>query len=215
MLELVLKAALGYLLGSIVGSLVIGAARGVDIRTLGSGNAGATNALRTQGKAVGVAVFVIDLAKGWLATAWLAHATLPFILPAAPALAAWSVPVCALAVMLGHIYPVWFGFRGGKGVATLVGVLLGISATLVEAFLLTFLVAVMLFGYVGLGSLLASVAVALLVAAGHFSPRAPLLTFALLGLLLILYTHRGNIERMRRGTESRARRLWLFARRPA
>jgi glycerol-3-phosphate acyltransferase PlsY len=209
--ELLLKAALAYLLGSIVGSLVIGRLRGVDIRTLGSGNAGATNALRTQGKAVGLTVLVIDLAKGWLATAWLAHATLPLILPAAPALQAWSVPVCALAVMLGHIYPAWFGFRGGKGVATLVGVLLGISAMLVEAFLLTFLVAVMLFGYVGLGSMLATLAVALFIATGYFSPRGPLLTFAVLALVLILYTHRGNIERMRSGTESRARRLWLFA----
>jgi len=209
--ELLLKAALAYLLGSIVGSLVIGRLRGVDIRTLGSGNAGATNALRTQGKAVGLTVLVIDLAKGWLATAWLAHATLPVILPAAPALEAWSVPVCALAVMLGHVYPAWFGFRGGKGVATLVGVLLGISAMLVEAFLLTFLVAVMLFGYVGLGSMLASLAVALFIATGYFSPRGPLLTFAVLALVLILYTHRGNIERMRSGTESRARRLWLFA----
>ena len=211
MTELLLKAALAYLLGSIVGSLVIGRLRGVDIRTLGSGNAGATNALRTQGKAVGLTVLVIDLAKGWLATAWLAHATLPVILPAAPALEVWSVPVCALAVMLGHVYPAWFGFRGGKGVATLVGVLLGISATLVEAFLLTFLVAVMLFGYVGLGSMLATLAVALFIATGYFSPRGPLLTFAVLALLLILYTHRGNIERMRSGTESRARRLWLFA----
>jgi glycerol-3-phosphate acyltransferase PlsY len=209
--ELLLKAALAYLLGSIVGSLVIGRLRGVDIRTLGSGNAGATNALRTQGKAVGLTVLVIDLAKGWLATAWLAHATLPVILPAAPALQAWSVPVCALAVMLGHVYPAWFGFRGGKGVATLVGVLLGISATLVEAFLLTFLVAVMLFGYVGLGSMLATLAVALFIATGYYSPRGPLLTFAVLALVLILYTHRGNIERMRSGTESRARRLWLFA----
>jgi glycerol-3-phosphate acyltransferase PlsY len=211
--ELLLKAALAYLLGSIVGSLVIGRLRGVDIRTLGSGNAGATNALRTQGKAVGLAVLVIDLAKGWLATAWLAHATLPVILPAAAALQAWSVPVCALAVMLGHVYPAWFGWRGGKWVATLVGVLLGISATLVEAFLLAFLVAVMLFGYVGLGSMLATLAVALFIATGYFSPRGPLLTFAVLALVLILYTHRGNIERMRSGTESRARRLWLFARR--
>ncbi len=211
MTELLLKAALAYLLGSIVGSLVIGRLRGVDIRTLGSGNAGATNALRTQGKAIGLTVLVIDLAKGWLASAWVAHLTLPMILPAAPALEVWSVPVCALAVMLGHIYPVWFGFRGGKGVATLVGVLLGISATLVEAFLLTFLVAVMLFGYVGLGSMLATLAVALFIATGYFSPRAPLLTFAVLALGLLLYTHRGNIERMRSGTESRARRLWLFA----
>jgi glycerol-3-phosphate acyltransferase PlsY len=213
--ELLVKAALAYLLGSIVGSLVIGRLRGVDIRTLGSGNAGATNALRTQGKAVGLAVLLIDLAKGWLATAWLAHATLPFVLPAAAPLEAWNVPVCALAVMLGHVYPLWFGFRGGKGVATLVGVLLGISATLVEAFLLAFLLAVMLFGYVGLASMLATLAVAIAIATGHFPPRGPLLTFALLALVLILYTHRGNIERMRCGTESRARRLWLFGRRAA
>ena len=73
----------------------------------------------------------------------------------------------------------------------------------------------MLFGYVGLASMLATLAVALFIAAGHFSPRAPLLTFALLALLLIVYTHRGNIERMRTGTESRARRLWLFGRRAA
>jgi acyl phosphate:glycerol-3-phosphate acyltransferase len=213
--ELLIKAALAYLLGSIVGSLVIGRLRGVDIRTLGSGNAGATNALRTQGKAVGFAVLLIDLAKGWLATAWLAPATLSLLPPAAPALAAWSVPVCALAVMLGHIYPVWFGLRGGKGVATLLGVLLGISATLLAVFLLTFLAVVMLFGYVGLGSMLATLAVAIVIAVGHFPPRLPLLTFAILVLLLILYTHRGNIERMRCGTEARAQRLWLLGRRAA
>jgi acyl phosphate:glycerol-3-phosphate acyltransferase len=164
---------------------------------------------------VGFVVLIIDLAKGWLATAWLAPARLPFILPPAPALAAWSVPVCALGVMLGHIYPVGFGFRGGKGVATLVGVLLGISARLLAVFLLTFLAAVMLFGYVGLGSILATVAVAIAIAVGHFPPRLPLLTFAILAVLLILYTHRGNIARMRCGTESRSKRLWLFGRRAA
>lgn len=210
MSELLLKAALAYLLGSIVGSLVIGRLRGVDIRTLGSGNAGATNALRTQGTAVGLTVFVIDLAKGWLATAFLAHAALPGIAAAQAPLGDWTVPVCALAVMLGHIYPVWFGFRGGKGVATLVGVLLGISGWLVAVFLATFLAAVMLLGYVGLGSMLATVAVAIALAAGQVAPRAPLLSFAIAAALLVIYTHRGNIARMRAGTESRARRLWLF-----
>jgi acyl phosphate:glycerol-3-phosphate acyltransferase len=209
--ELIAKGVLSYLLGAVVASLVLGRLRGVDIRTLGSGNAGATNALRTQGKAIGLTVLVIDLAKGWLASAWVAHLTLPMILPAAPALEAWSVPVCALAVMLGHIYPVWFGFRGGKGVATLVGVLLGISAALLLAFLIAFLLTVMLVGYVGLGSILGAVAVPLAIALGaaHAEPRAPLLAFAIAAALLILYTHRGNLERMRAGTESRARRLWL------
>jgi glycerol-3-phosphate acyltransferase PlsY len=120
--------------------------------------------------------------------------------------------VCATAVMLGHIYPLWFSFRGGKGVATLVGVLLGISGALLFTFLATFLVTVMLFGYVGLGSILAALATAIAIGVGHFPPRVPLLTFAIVAALLILYTHRKNIERMRAGTESRARRLWLFSR---
>jgi glycerol-3-phosphate acyltransferase PlsY len=210
--ELILKGVLSYLLGAVVASLVLGRLRGVDIRTLGSGNAGATNALRTQGKAIGLTVLVIDLAKGWLASAWVAHFTLPMILPAPPALEVWSVPVCALAVMLGHIYPVWFGFRGGKGVATLAGVLLGISGVLLLVFLIAFLLTVMLLGYVGLGSILGAVAVPVAIALGaaHAEPRAPLLAFAIAAALLILYTHRGNLERMRAGTESRARRLWLL-----
>jgi glycerol-3-phosphate acyltransferase PlsY len=208
--ELLIKAALAYLLGALVGSLLLGRVRGVDIRTMGSGNAGATNALRTQGKAVGLTVLVIDLLKGWVATAWLAHWSLPLIMPAAPALAAWTVPLCAIAVMLGHIYPVWFGFRGGKGVATYVGVILGVSGWLLVVFLATFLLTVMLCGFVGLGSMLGAAAVALAIAVGPLAPRLPLLLMALAAALLIIYTHRGNIARMRAGTESRARRLWLF-----
>jgi acyl phosphate:glycerol-3-phosphate acyltransferase len=210
MLELIIKAVLAYGLGALVGSLIIGRFRGVDIRTMGSGNAGATNALRTQGKAMGLTVLFIDLAKGWIATAWLGHLTLPLIAPARPELEVWSVAVCAVAVMLGHVYPVWFGFRGGKGVATLVGVILGISGWLLLVFLTTFLLSVMLCGYVGLGSMLGAAAVAVAVAVGNFPPRLPLLIMAILAALLIVYTHRGNIARMRAGTESRARRLWLF-----
>jgi glycerol-3-phosphate acyltransferase PlsY len=210
--ELLVKGVLAYCLGALVGSLIIGRLRGVDIRTMGSGNAGATNALRTQGKAMGLAVLVIDLAKGWVATAWLAHWSLPVGMPAAPALASWTVPVCGIAVMLGHIYPAWFGFRGGKGVATLAGVLLGVSFWLLLVFLGVFLVTVMACGFVGLGSMLGAAAVAAVVAIGHFAPRLPLLMLTLSAALLIVYTHRGNIARMRAGTESRARRLWLLRR---
>jgi acyl phosphate:glycerol-3-phosphate acyltransferase len=210
--ELLIKGVLAYCLGALVGSLIIGRLRGVDIRTMGSGNAGATNALRTQGKAMGLTVLAIDLAKGWVATAWLAHWSVPVVMPAAPALESWAVPVCGIAVMLGHIYPAWFGFRGGKGVATLVGVLLGVSAWLLLVFLGVFLVTVMACGFVGLGSMLGAAAVALAVAIGHFAPRVPLLTLTLGAALLIVYTHRGNIARMRAGSESRARRLWLLRR---
>ena len=213
MIELAVKGGLSYLLGSIVGSLAVARLTGgVDIRTLGSGNAGATNALRTQGRKVGLTVLLIDLAKGWIATGVIApFPMLPGVLPPASALAPWSAPVCGIAVMLGHVYPLWYGFRGGKGVATLLGAVLGINARLLLPMLLTWLAAVIAFGYVGLASILAAVALA--VAIARRSPPGPLLVFAILAALLILYTHRSNIARMRQGSESRARRLWLFGRR--
>jgi glycerol-3-phosphate acyltransferase PlsY len=208
-IELAIKGAASYLLGSIVGGLLIGHFRGVDLRTLGSGNAGATNALRTQGWKVGLLVFVIDLAKGVIATKVIAPAVIPGIAPDAE-LNAWSAAVCGLAVILGHVYPVWCGFRGGKGVAPFVGAVLGISAQLMLVMVLTWLVATILFGYVGLSSILGALAVAVAIATGAFAPHTPRLTFGILAALLILYTHRGNIARMRAGTESRARRLWML-----
>jgi len=209
-IELLVKGGLSYLLGSIVGSLVIGGFRGVDIRALGSGNAGATNALRTQGKRIAFWVLVIDVAKGWIATHLIAPALLPGIAPVVPGLHPWCVTVCGLAVILGHVYPLWFGFRGGKGVATLVGAVLGIHPWLLLPMVLTWLGAVMLFGFVGLASMLSAFALAVSIALSAGSPRAPLLTYGMLVALLILFTHRSNIARMSAGTESRARRLWLF-----
>ena len=210
MSALLIKALLAYLLGSVIGSLVIGRIRGVDIRSMGSGNPGATNALRTQGMKVGLAVLVIDMFKGWFATSVLANWPLSLGQPADPALAAWSAPVCGIAVILGHLYPVWFGFRGGKGVATLVGAVLGISARLLLVFVLTWLAAVILVGFVGLASMLGAVAVLVASAVGNFPARAPLVVFALVATVLIVYTHRGNISRMQAGTEPRAKRLWLL-----
>jgi acyl phosphate:glycerol-3-phosphate acyltransferase len=207
---LLLKALIAYLLGSVIGSLVIGRIRGVDIRSMGSGNPGATNALRTQGMKVGLTVLAIDMFKGWFATSVLAAWPLSLGQPADAALAIWSAPVCGIAVILGHLYPVWFGFRGGKGVATLVGALLGISPWLLLVFVLTWLGAVILLGFVGLASMLGAVAVVIACAWGDSPARTPLLVFALVAAALILYTHRSNLARMKAGTEPRAKRLWLF-----
>lgn len=210
MTELLLKAVLSYLLGSVVGSLLVGKLRGgVDIRRLGSGNAGGTNALRTQGKLFAFWVLVIDIGKGWVATGLLAPAHLPG--PAAPPLwHAWSVAACGIAVMLGHVYPLWHGLRGGKGVATLVGAVLGAAPILLAPMLAVWLLAVIAFGFVGLASILGGVTFALAAAASHGPARAPLVTFAVVSALLIAFTHRSNISRMLAGTEPRARRLWLL-----
>jgi len=202
-----IKVAVSYLLGSIVGGLVVGRLRGgVDIRRLGSGNAGGTNALRTQGKAFAFWVMLLDIGKGWLATRVIApfHATQPF---------GWVAVACGIAAIVGHVYPIWYGFRGGKGVATLVGTALGLDAWLLLPMLLTWLVVVMLSGFVGLGSMLGALALAAAGALGGWEPREPLITFGVLTAILVAFTHRSNIARMRAGTEPRAMRLWLFGRR--
>lgn len=211
-----IKVGLSYLLGSLVGSLLVGRLRGgVDIRRLGSGNAGGTNALRTQGKAFAFWVMLIDIGKGWVATRVVA----PFVMPAVSAGASadgaaqsyeWLAVACGIAVMLGHVYPLWYGFRGGKGVATLIGAVWGLGPWLLLPLLGTWLIAVVLFGYVGLASMLAAVALAATAAVGGWEPRAPLVTFGMLTAVLIAFTHRSNIGRMLAGTEPRARRLWLF-----
>jgi acyl phosphate:glycerol-3-phosphate acyltransferase len=210
-IELLLKAALSYLLGSIVGSLVVGRLRGgVDIRRLGSGNAGATNALRTQSKLFALSVLVIDIGKGWIATGPLARARIPGIVPAPAHWSVWAVAVCGVAVMLGHIYPLWYGFRGGKGVATLVGAVFGAAPGLLVPMLVVWLLAVILFGFVGLASILGAVAFAVGAGASGVPPRTPMLVFAVLSAVLIAFTHRANVARMLAGTEPRARRLWLL-----
>lgn len=216
MIELLLKGGLAYLLGSIVGSLIVGRLKGgVDIRTLGSGNAGATNALRTLGKAAALWVFTIDVTKGWVATGliapWVPAGTAWVGASWGPAgLREWSVPVCGLAVMLGHIYPVWFGFRGGKAVATFAGTLIGVGPLLLVPFALAWLAAVVVYGFVSLASILAAVAVGVTLGISRWQPHVPLVTFGVLAALLIVFTHRSNIQRIREGCESRARRLWRF-----
>ena len=209
MIELIIKGLLAYLLGSIVGSLLIGKVRGVDIRTMGSGNAGATNMLRTQGRVAALAVLSIDLGKGWVATGVIAAWSIPGIAPAELEMRAPVIAVCGLAVILGHVYPLWYGFRGGKGVATFLGAVLGINVMLALVMLLTWLGVVVLFGFVGLASIASAVAVAAAIAAQTSRPRA-LLVFGILATLLIIFTHRSNIARMWAGSESRAKRLWLF-----
>ena len=211
MAELAIKLVLAYMLGSLVGSLIVGRMRGgVDIRTLGSGNAGGTNALRTQGIAFAFWVLVIDVGKGWIATRLLAPQALPVVAPASAQWREWLPAICGLAAIAGHVWPLWYGFRGGKGAATLIGSLAGIEPWLLVPALLTWLVVGVLTGFVGLASMLAAVSVPAYVAWSGIEPRAPLLTFGTLAALLIVITHRSNIARMRAGTEPRARRLWLF-----
>lgn len=214
MLELGTKTLIAYLVGTALGSLLLGRLRGVDIRRMGSGNAGATNALRTQGKVFGLLVLVIDILKGIAAVLWVPAWVLPGVGIDAQVSREWLTLACGLAVILGHIYPVWFDFRGGKGVATVVGVLGALEPRLLLPLICTWFIVIAFSGFVGLASMVAALAVCATVALLE-PDDAPLLGFCILVAGLVIYTHRANIVRMRAGTESRARRLWLFRSRAA
>lgn len=211
MSELVLKVAASYLIGSVIGSLVVGRfLGGVDIRTLGSGNAGGTNALRTQGKVFALWVILIDMGKGWLAAGMLPTLALPGIPPASRELSEWMPVACGAAAIVGHVFPVWYGFRGGKGAATLIGVLLALGLRLLAPVVVVWLTVVILTGFVGLASILAAASLPLLVVFGEFEPTLPLTVFGAFIAVLILFTHRANLARMVAGREPRARKIWLL-----
>jgi glycerol-3-phosphate acyltransferase PlsY len=179
---------------------------------MGSGNPGSTNALRTQGLKFGLWVIVIDVVKGVLAAALIPGLQLPFVPPAGPDLSAWLAPSCALAAVVGHVFPVWHGFRGGKGVATLVGAYAGLELALLAPLVLSWLGVVVVSGFVGLSSIVAAVAMPVYLLMRDGARVTPLLVFALSCAALVAYTHRGNVNRMRAGNEPRARKLWLFGR---
>src|ERR1700744_2672 len=160
MLELGVKILIAYLLGTLLGSLILGHLRGVDIRSMGSGNAGATNALRTQGKLFGLLVLLIDIAKGMIAVWWLPSAALPGVGLDPGVSREWLTTACGFAVIAGHVYPVWFDFRGGKGAATVIGVVAAMDFRLLVPLLLSWIIVLLLSGYVGLATMLSTVALA-------------------------------------------------------
>ena len=131
-------------------------------------------------------------------------------MPADPAIARdWLASCCAAGAVAGHVWPIFFGFRGGKGGATLAGTLLALAPVLLAIAIATWFAAVMLFGFVGLATTAAAVAVPVAILLLHQESEA-LLAYALAMALLVAFAHRGNIARIRAGTEPRAQRLWLF-----
>jgi glycerol-3-phosphate acyltransferase PlsY len=159
-------------------------------------------------------VLAVDMTKGSFAVWWLPSAILPGvgIDPGLPR--DWLTLACAFAVIVGHVYPVWFGFRGGKGAATVVGVVAALELRLLAPLLLSWFVVLLLTGYVGLATMLSGVF--LVIAVYILEPKnVPLLSFCMAATLFVVYTHRSNIARMVAGQESRVRRLWLFRSRAA
>jgi glycerol-3-phosphate acyltransferase PlsY len=200
---LFLTGALAYLLGSMpFGLILVRIFRNEDIRTKGSGNIGATNVIRSGGKGLGAATFLLDAAKGALAViaAHMVASQLHLGQPAAQNLAATA----ALCAIVGHIYNVWLGFKGGKGVATGFGVFLAISPISALISLLIFIVAFVLSRFVSLASILASVAFAALALIRGYGRLTPfLLAVCVIIPLIVILKHHANIRRLLAGTEYR------------
>ena len=203
MLDLLVKVLLAYMLGSVSGSMVMGAFRHVDIRSSGSGNAGGTNAFRTQGFWFALGVVIIDIGKGALAAGLLPALELAALGP--PLSTEYQLLACGFAAVVGHCYPLWYGFRGGKGAATAVGALAVIQPWALIPMFITWVLVLVLTGWVGLATMLA--ALSLIPAFLVLDESETRIAFAVLLALFVVFTHRSNIRKMLNGSENRFERI--------
>ena len=195
---------ISYLFGSISGSLLLGKFKKVDIRNLGSGNAGGTNALRSVGPLFALGTITIDILKGYL----------PIIL-LSPYVENINIDVAhiifGVAAVLGHVYPVFYGFKGGKGAGTLVGVVLAIFPNSIPIVFLVWIVILILTGYVGLSTMCAGIS---LVCVTYFQYPQTLFSefgyFTIIISIFLIYTHRENIKRMITGKENQFKKVMIF-----
>jgi len=213
LLELGSKFLISYLIGSLMGSMIIGGLKGgVDIREQGSGNAGGTNALRTQGFVFALGVIAVDIGKGVVGAGLIPGLELPFV-PTDPEISRiWLTLSCAAATVIGHVWPIYYRFRGGKGAATLVGTLIILGPKLILPMLLMWAWVLVMSGYVGLSTMTSAIALPIWLAATQLPEQEPLFIYCVVMAVFIVYCHRSNIRRMRNGTEHRNNRLMLFRR---
>jgi glycerol-3-phosphate acyltransferase PlsY len=212
MLELGVKFLISYFIGSLMGALIVGWLRGgVDIRTMGSGNAGGTNALRTQGVLFALGVVIIDIGKGVIGAGVVPGLELPFV-PVDPLISReWLTLCCAAAAVFGHVWPVYHRFRGGKGAATLVGTFTIIAPQLILPMLLVWGTVLIVSGYVGLATMAAAIAVPVWVAVTRLPEDQPLLIYCIVMAAYVVRWHRQNIARMKDGTEHRNTGVMIFS----
>ncbi|MEO8362324.1 MAG: glycerol-3-phosphate 1-O-acyltransferase PlsY [Vicinamibacteria bacterium] len=189
-MSLPLLALMGYVLGSIPFSFIIARLFGVkDVRTVGSGNVGATNVMRSAGKGPGILALLLDGSKGAAAVI------------AARALGASEMEVCVagLFAMIGHLYPVWLGFRGGKGVATGAGLFIPLAPAALGIAVVIFLLTIAIFRFVSLASILASLSLPISV---YLLGQSQMIVMtALIAALMVIAKHHPNVGRLMRGAE--------------
>ena len=201
MLELGVKFLISYFIGSLMGAMIMGKLRGgVDIRTMGSGNAGGTNALRTQGVFFAAGVVIIDIGKGAIGAGIVPELSVPFV-PEDPMLSrTWLTICCATAAVLGHVWPIYHGFKGGKGAGTFVGTLAVLGPHLIIGVLFVWAWVLVLSGFVGLATMSAAIALPIYLGVMILPEEQPMFIYTSVMAMLIIFWHRLNIQRMRDGT---------------
>ena len=155
-MEILIKLVLSYLIGSTSGSILLGKLKGVDIRNMGSGNAGGTNAFRTQGASFAAGVLGIDILKGFISAKFISAMNLP-IFSSSTVDPNLLIILCGVAAVLGHVYPLYHGFRGGKGGGAAVGMVFALSWSSISLAILLWMIILVLTGYVGFGTMLGSI----------------------------------------------------------
>lgn len=210
-MQIIINIILSYLLGSISGSMILGKIKGVDIRTMGSGNAGGTNAFRSIGPLFALGVVMIDIAKGIISVLFISSLT--FYSYITTDFYGTIQVLCGVAAVIGHVYPLYYNFKGGKGAGTLIGVVGVLFPESVVYALCSWILILITTGFVGLGTIIASIVLVLvtyfLYPEGLSSPFGIL---SILMALFIIFTHRSNIQRMLNGTENQFKKAMIFKR---
>lgn len=212
MLELGVKFLISYFIGSLMGAMIVGKLRGgIDIRTMGSGNAGGTNALRTQGLGFAIGVVLIDIGKGAIGAGVVPGLEIPLV-PTDPEISReWLAICCAAAAVFGHVWPIYHRFRGGKGAATLVGTFIILGPELILPLLLVWACVLIMSGYVGLATMIAAVSIPVWVGITRLPDDQPLFIYCVVMAAYVVRWHRINIQRMRDGSEHRNTKLMIFS----
>lgn len=200
MLSYIVVAVVGYLLGSIPTGFLVGKARGVDIRAVGSGNIGAANTFRAVGRRAGIFVLIVDALKGFVAVE-SCYLILPLFHITDPAVAIHYHVLAGIFAVLGHNYTCWLYFKGGKGIATTAGVYLALVPWSVCLGFAAFILAVLITRFTSVGSMVAAIVLATVVCVTQHDLTLRLVTIAL--CILALLKHRTNIQRLIAGTENR------------
>jgi len=201
--ETLLFVFLAYLTGAFPSAVWLGKTfYKIDVREFGSGNAGATNAFRVLGKKAGIPVLIMDIFKGWLSVYYISFLT---IIPQSAEAVFETQLAFGIAAVIGHLFPIYTGFRGGKGIATLLGLLIGLHAVAALYSILVFVIVFITSKYVSLGSIIASIAFPIFVVLILGSTNVSLNLFAFFVPILSLITHQKNIERLIRGVETKVK----------